>query len=51
MGFKSLQEVAELSGIPRRTLHNWATDKPKALRTVLLGAWLLKHGESIKGMI
>ena len=36
-GFKSLAQVAELSGVNVRTLNNWHKDKPYLFKIVLLG--------------
>ena len=36
-GFKSLAQVAELSGVNVRTLNNWHKDKQYLFKIVLLG--------------
>ena len=37
-GIKSLLQVSELTGVSIQTLSNWAKNKPKLFRTVILGA-------------
>ena len=37
-GLKSLLQVSEITGVSIQTLSNWAKNKPKLFRAVLLGA-------------
>ena len=37
-GLKSLLQVSELTGVSIQTLSNWAKNKPKLFRVVLVGA-------------
>ena len=48
MGFKSLQEVAEIFGVTATCLRNWHNEQPQKFRIVLIGARFYKkeQGES-----
>tara|TARA_R110000803_G_scaffold210685_3_gene283203 strand:- start:3266 stop:3439 length:174 start_codon:yes stop_codon:yes gene_type:complete len=37
-GLKSLLEVSEITSVSTQTLTNWAKNKPKLFRVVLVGA-------------
>ena len=37
-GLKSLLQVSELTGVSIQTLSNWAKNKPKLFRVVILGS-------------
>ena len=36
-GFKSLRDLAKISGVSIQTLNNWHKDKPQVFETVLIG--------------
>ena len=42
-GLKSLLQVSELTGVRTQTLNNWAKNKPKLFRTVMLGAMKIQE--------
>jgi len=44
LGFESLNEVIELSGVSRQTLDNWSNNKPELFEVVLLGCITKKFG-------
>lgn len=44
-GLKSLLQVSELTGVSIQTLSNWAKNKPKLFRAVLLGSRAVGNNE------
>lgn len=46
IGLPSLEYVAEKVGIPRRTLHDWSTTRPKAFKALLVGVFFMDKVET-----
>ena len=42
-GLKSLLQVSELTGVSIQTLSNWAKNKPRLFRAVILGSKKLQE--------
>lgn len=49
-GFRTLEQFADIAGVPVGTLKDWHTNRPQTFEILLLGALALEKGRGLIGL-